>query len=59
MLVLTRRIGEQVLINQGSIQVKVLKVDNGVITIGFNAPADVDIDREEIFIRKQSHTSQR
>lgn len=52
MLVLTRKIGQQVLINNGSIQVKVLKVDNGVISIGFKAPDHIDIDREEIFLKK-------
>jgi|GEM_PF-1625985 len=52
MLILTRKIGQQVLIGGGSIQVKILKADEDVITIGFIAPAHIDIDREEIFVRK-------
>lgn len=52
MLILTRKIGQQVLIGGGSIQVKILKADDDVITIGFVAPPNVDIDREEIFVRK-------
>ena len=52
MLVLTRKVGQQVLINNGTIQVKVLRTDNDTITIGFKAPANVDIDREEIFFKK-------
>lgn len=52
MLILTRKIGQQVLIGGGSIQVKILKADENVITIGFVAPAHIDIDREEIFVRK-------
>ena len=52
MLVLTRKIGQQVLLNKGSIQVKVLKIDDDIITIGFSAPEDVDIDREEIYVKK-------
>lgn len=52
MLVLTRKIGQQVLIGNGVIQIKVLKVDNGIISIGFNAPSHIDIDREEIYLKK-------
>ena len=52
MLVLTRKIGQQILMGNGSIQMKVLKIDDGVISIGINAPAHIDIDREEVFLRK-------
>ncbi|HAT9646629.1 carbon storage regulator [Legionella septentrionalis] len=54
MLILYRKIGEQIMIDKGSIQIKVMDVnaDNGVIAIGFKAPAHVDIDREEIFLKK-------
>ncbi|GGI82631.1 carbon storage regulator [Legionella impletisoli] len=54
MLILYRKKGEQIMIDKGSIQLKVMDVnaDNGVIAIGFKAPAHVDIDREEIFWKK-------
>jgi carbon storage regulator len=52
MLVLTRKIGQQVLIGKGSIQVKILKVKGDFISIGFNAPSHIDIDREEVYIKK-------
>lgn len=52
MLVLTRKIGQQIQIDNGLIQIKVLKVENGSISIGFNAPAHIDIDREEVYLRK-------
>ena len=52
MLVLTRKIGQQVLIGNGIIQMKVLKIDGGNISLGFNAPEDIDIDREEVYLRK-------
>ena len=52
MLVLTRKIGQQILMGNGSIQMKVLKIDDGVISIGINAPDLIDIDREEVFLRK-------
>ena len=52
MLVLTRRIGQQILIGNGMIQMKVLKVADGVISIGIHAPQHIDIDREEIYFKK-------
>lgn len=52
MLVLTRKIGEQVLIDEGSIQIKILKINDDVIHMGFSAPSHIDIDREEIYIKK-------
>ena len=52
MLVLTRRIGQQILIGKGVIQMKVLKVEDGVISIGFNGPQHIDIDREEVYFKK-------
>ena len=53
MLVLTRRIGEEIFIDKGQIQIKVLYERNGVIAIGINAPINVDIDRKELFLKKR------
>ena len=53
MLVLTRRVGEQILIDKGQILIKVLYERNGNIAIGIQAPAHIDVDRKEIFMRKQ------
>lgn len=55
MLVLTRKIGQQILIGNGVIQMKVLNADNGIIRIGIHAPSSIDIDREEIYLKKSSH----
>ena len=52
MLVLTRKVGQQILIDKGVIQIKVLRVDGGVISIGLNAPQHIDIDREEVYLKK-------
>ena len=52
MLVLDRRIGQKILMGNGSIQMKVLKVEDGIISIGIHAPDHIDIDREEIFLKK-------
>ncbi|KTD20119.1 carbon storage regulator [Legionella londiniensis] len=52
MLVLTRKIGQQILIGKGLIQMKVLKVNDDVISIGIQAPKHIDVDREEIYLKK-------
>ena len=52
MLVLTRKIGQQILMDKGMIQMKILKVTDDVISIGIHAPQHIDIDREEIYIKK-------
>ena len=57
MLVVTRKIGQQILICDGSIQMKILKVNGGSISIGINAPKHIDIDREEVFLRKRATRS--
>ena len=47
MLVLSRRVGEQLVIN-GDIVVTVTRVNNGRVRIGIDAPQDVDIKRGEL-----------
>jgi carbon storage regulator CsrA len=47
MLVLSRKIGESVSID-GDIQVRVLDIGGGRVRLGFSAPADVNIRRQEI-----------
>lgn len=53
MLVLTRRIGEQILIDKGQIEIKILYIRNGQVAVGIKAPAHIDVDRMEIFLQKQ------
>ena len=52
MLVLTRKPGEQVIIN-GNIRISVVSVGPGRVKIGIDAPSDVKIDREEVHSKKQ------
>ena len=52
MLVLTRKEGQQILINKGTIQIRVLTIKGGSIRIGLIAPENIDIDREEVYIKK-------
>lgn len=50
MLVLSRRVGEQVLIGE-NISVTVVSVRGDKIRLGFTAPGDVPIHREEVYRR--------
>jgi carbon storage regulator len=51
MLVLTRKVGEQIVID-GCITVTVVAIDGNKIRLGIAAPPEVRIDREEIHRRK-------
>lgn len=59
MLVLTRRNSEQILIDKGRIVIKVLYQRKGVVALGIQAPPHVDVDRQEMFIRKQAEDHQK
>ena len=52
MLVLTRKIGESIVID-GGITITVVAVEPGRIRLGISAPRDVRIDREEVYRRRQ------
>ena len=50
MLILTRRVGETVMIGE-DVTVTVLGVKGNQVRLGVNAPKDVPVHREEIFER--------
>ena len=52
MLILTRRLGESVKIGD-RVTVTVLGVKGGHVRLGFTAPKDVTVHREEIYERLQ------
>jgi carbon storage regulator len=52
MLILTRRVGETIMIND-DITITVLGVKGNQVRLGINAPRDVSVHREEIYHRIQ------
>ncbi len=52
MLILTRRIGETLKIGD-DVDVVVLAVKGNQVRLGVNAPKDVNVHREEIYLRIQ------
>ncbi len=50
MLIITRKNGESVLIGD-DIEVTILKIEDGSIKIGINAPGEVTILRKEVYER--------
>ena len=53
MLILTRRVGETLMVGD-DVTVTVLGVKGNQVRIGVNAPKDVAVHREEIYMRIQS-----
>ncbi len=53
MLILTRRVGETVMIGE-EVSVTILGVKGNQVRVGINAPKDVAVHREEIFERIKS-----
>lgn len=52
MLILTRRVGETLMVGD-DVTVTVLGVKGNQVRIGVNAPNDVSVHREEIYLRIQ------
>jgi len=52
MLVLSRKLGEEIVIN-GNIRVRIVQIDGGKVRIGITAPDDVSVDRQEVHERKR------
>lgn len=55
MLILTRRIGESIIIGD-DIRLTVLDIQGNQVRLGIAAPADVPVFREEIYQRMKSES---
>ena len=57
MLILTRRVGETVMIGD-EVAVTVLRVKGNQVRLGVNAPKSISVQREEIFQRIKRESAQ-
>lgn len=57
MLVLTRMEDEAIVIG-GNIRILVVKIKDGRVRIGIDAPANIEVDREEVWQAKQGDSGQ-
>ena len=51
MLVLTRSIGERLIINNGEVKVSILEIKGNQVRLGVKAPRDVGVHRKEVYAR--------
>jgi carbon storage regulator len=57
MLVLTRRIGEEIVIND-NIRVTVVSIEGGKVRLGIAAPPEVRVDRQEVHERRKEFAAE-
>jgi len=54
MLVLTRRLGEAITIGE-NVRVVIVDIDGSQVKLGIEAPREIDIYREELYLRIKGH----
>ena len=51
MLVLSRKLGERIMVPQCGLSVTVVAIEGNVVRLGFTAPTEVGVYREEVWER--------
>jgi carbon storage regulator len=61
MLVLSRKLGERVMVPHSGLSVTVVAIEGNVVRLGFTAPTEVGVYREEVWqrIRTEDETKAR
>lgn len=56
MLILTRHPGDAIRIGDDTV-IKVVSINDNQIRLGFQAPAEIAVHREEVWLRKQQESA--
>jgi carbon storage regulator len=56
MLILSRRIGEAIVVND-NIRILILSASGGTVRLGIEAPRQVEVHREEVYLRLKGERS--
>jgi carbon storage regulator len=57
MLILSRKVGETIVID-GRISVKIMRLEGELVKLGIEAPADVPVHRQEIYVEIQKSNAE-
>ena len=57
MLILTRKLGESIIIDE-NVKISVIEINKNNIKIGVNAPKELTIYREEVFLKIKEENAQ-
>lgn len=57
MLILTRKLGESIIVDE-DVQISVIEINKNNIKIGINAPKELTIYREEVFLKIKEENAQ-
>jgi len=51
MLVLSRKVNEKVVMAAGDIEIMIVAIQGDKVRLGISAPKDIDVNREEIYLK--------
>lgn len=58
MLILSRRVGEKIIIGDREVEMVIISFEKGQVKLGFEANKKIRINREEIFIKMENDQKQ-